>query len=317
MGATCSRRLISYVLHSRSGDEPRETSDGGQANPSQSGSFIRRPGILGVPLSFKARRLSIDDVDCNKCDGNRVLDLLEVCIAHFAKSLQHFDSATLDRIPNELIQQIFDQLVQQQKLDKDTISLFEGRDIDHALLANQPGVTDDWLRFLCSEELRILQISHCKQLTDDGLRQLSKAKNMKNLALDCCFNITRAGLAELEQLTQLESLSLEACDCVGESESGLDFLHEMTKLKHLSLNMCSGLQHGLENLSRLTDLRVLNLGWCIHLKNGEMKHLHGLTRLQELHITRCNINDEGFKELRNLVNLETISLAGKKRMIFY
>ena len=160
MGASCSRRLISYIIHGRSAEEPSDPSETSQANL-QGGGF-RRHGILGVPLSFKARRLSIDDADHDKRDG-KVLDLLEVCIAHFAKSLQHFDAGTLDLIPNELIQQIFDQLVQQQRLDKDTVSLFEGRDIDHALLANQPGVTDDWLKFLCSEELRILQISHCKQ----------------------------------------------------------------------------------------------------------------------------------------------------------
>ncbi len=157
MGASCSKRFLSYVLSGRRGAEGQSGSSENQGNLE---GIPRRLGILGVPLSFKARRLSIDKED--KCDG-KVPDLLDVCIAHFAKSLQHFDQRTLDFIPNDLIQRIFEELVQQQRLDSNTISLFEGRNIDRAFLASQPGVTDDWLRSLCSPELRILQISHCRQ----------------------------------------------------------------------------------------------------------------------------------------------------------
>ena len=233
MGASCSRRLMSYILHSRNSD------DSGACDTQFSlQTSFRRLGILGVPLSFKARRLSIDKGEIEG-KGATVPNLLDACIAHFAKSLQHVDAATLDRIPNELIQKIFDDLVEQQRLDSSTVSLFGGRCIDHAYLASQPGVTDDWLYSLCSEDLRVLQISHCRELTDNSLARLSRAPNLTSLALDCCFNITKDGLEVLAGLPRLRSLSLEACDCVG--ESGLAFLRGMADLRELSLDMCSGL----------------------------------------------------------------------------
>ena len=111
MGASCSRRLMSYILHSRNSD------DSGACDTQFSlQTSFRRLGILGVPLSFKARRLSIDKGEIEG-KGATVPNLLDACIAHFAKSLQHVDAATLDRIPNELIQKIFDDLVEQQRLD--------------------------------------------------------------------------------------------------------------------------------------------------------------------------------------------------------
>jgi len=264
MGATCSRRVISYILTGKNGDE------GAASGCDRAGQHVLSgTNVTAVPLSSKARRLSIDKRKDETASARGqesprpgVPLLLDACVSHFARCPDRLDAATLDLIPNELIQMIFDVLVETHRLDAEVVSLFAGRSICNANLASQPGVTDDWLRALCGLELSVLQvsgegresrhgrahtadallsllrhqISHCRQITDKGLGQLHLCPSLTSLSLDCCFGVTAEGLRALETLTELRTLSLESCECIGETKLG--FLRGMTELRELSLDMC-------------------------------------------------------------------------------
>jgi hypothetical protein len=67
-------------------------------------------------------------------------------------------------------------------------------------LASYPGVEDDWLDFLdhgdCSCTSSI-DLSHCREITDDGLMYIQRATQLEKLALNGCLRLTDVGLCNI------------------------------------------------------------------------------------------------------------------------
>lgn len=148
MGISCTKRIY-QVFVSSNHDEQR--AGGNTSSPVTE-------VTLGIPLSFKARRLSEE----KKKKKEIVDDLLVMCIKDVAKRISNFNPELFDVIPVDLVQRIFDELIENYTVDTPTLSLFDSKCIDKADLFTQPAVSDYWLECLCSEFLRVLHVSHSK-----------------------------------------------------------------------------------------------------------------------------------------------------------
>lgn len=67
-------------------------------------------------------------------------------------------------------------------------------------MASYPGVEDDWLEFLdhgdCSCTCSV-DLSHCREVTDDALAYMQRAKNLESLLLNGCLRVTDLGLCNI------------------------------------------------------------------------------------------------------------------------
>ncbi len=169
-------------------------------------------------------------------------------------------------------------------------------------------------------QLRELNLSYCKRLTDRGVALLAGLPSLRLLDLRYCVGINGTGLAGLDGLE-----SLELGDCVGLTDIGLAQLCGLTNLRHLGLRYPRGLTtDGLRQLftdgSTLTlpKLRSVDLRGCWQATNGILLALGNLPELRRLDLQGCRkLTDRGVAQLGRrcqaeslLQQLEWLSLAG-------
>lgn len=95
------------------------------------------------------------------------------------------------------------------------------------------------------------------QVTNDTLKKMVElVPNMGGLDLSQCRQITDDGLAHLEGLTNLNELSLYRTPT---TDASLDHLKKLTQLKKLVLEDTYVTDTGLEKLENLTNLTFLNV----------------------------------------------------------
>jgi hypothetical protein len=184
------------------------------------------------------------------------------------------------------------------------------------------------------EKLKVLVLSGCYNLSDDGLACLSNLINIEFLDLSNCFGITNRGLKFLSNLTQLSSLNLSGCYRI--SHKGVLEISKLTSLRSLSLLGCEKITDSslllLQNLSELcdlnlshcikitdqslncleflTDLKTLRLAGCYRLTNLSLKSIGKLIHLRILCLDDClNIDSEGIQYLVNLQQLKELYLC--------
>jgi Leucine-rich repeat (LRR) protein len=92
--------------------------------------------------------------------------------------------------------------------------------------------------------------------------------------------------------------------------AGMHCFAHLVNLKHLDLECCPHIHGGLVHIKGLTNLEKLNVGWCISIKNSDVKNLAGLVNLEELQISRSKVNDVGIASLKGLKNLRSLSMEG-------
>jgi len=134
-------------------------------------------------------------------------------------------------------------------------------------------LTDNILKVLCGlTKLRKLRITHCEKLTDKGLsslqhlpqlscielrgsnftdegaRQISKVKGLKQLSLIGWEQLTDKGLYYLSKIKSLESLDLRYASQI--TDSGLEQLRRLKVLRDLQLAECSVTSKGRARLSK-------------------------------------------------------------------
>lgn len=67
-------------------------------------------------------------------------------------------------------------------------------------MASYPGVEDDWLEFMdhgdCSCTCS-LDLSHCREISDNALVYIQRAKNLESLLLNGCLRLTDLGLCNI------------------------------------------------------------------------------------------------------------------------
>ncbi len=177
--------------------------------------------------------------------------------------------------------------------------------IEHLSLPQS--VTNEDLAFL-SSNLTSLELLGCRNITDDGLKEVSKLKNLTWLNLRWC-NITNEGLKEVSKLENLTSLNLSWCNI---TDDGLKDVSKLKTLTSLSLSGCRKITYeGLKEVSKLENLTSLNLALCTKITAEGLKEVSKLKNLTLLDLVGCTeITNEGLKEVSKLENLTWLDLAG-------
>lgn len=154
--------------------------------------------------------------------------------------------------------------------------------------------------------LKVLNLSLCKQLTDDCLKSISAALiNLEVLDLSGCSYISNKGLFYIgKDLKQLKRLNLRSCWNL--TEQGIEHLTRFSygggneALEFLGLQNCPHLSD--EAIKIAADgcptLRAINVSFCMSLTDQSLKHLARMQHLEELNLSSCeNITDMGIAYL--------------------
>jgi Leucine-rich repeat (LRR) protein len=140
-------------------------------------------------------------------------------------------------------------------------------------------------------------------LTDAGLRHLAGAKRLRELNLMCCGPITGTGLAVLK------NCPIEVLYLLGTSaDVGVENLAELRRLRELR-GPLPATETALAALSKLGELRVLELDADTTIGSSGLTPLMKLTKLRELRIFKLGNADERIAVLSEMKSLRMLSLA--------
>ncbi|EAT39978.1 AAEL008262-PA, partial [Aedes aegypti] len=205
-------------------------------------------------------------------------------------------------------------------------------------------ITDISLGYVFSTDLlnlRTLDLSLCKQVTDSSLGRIAQhLKNVEILELGGCSNITNtAGLSKetADGTPALEYLGLQDCQrlsdealrhiaqgltslksinlsfCVSVTDSGLKHLAKMTKLEELNLRACDNISDiGMAYLTEGGSAIIsLDVSFCDKIADQALTHIsQGLFHLKSLSLSACQITDEGLAKIaKSLHDLETLNIG--------
>jgi Leucine-rich repeat (LRR) protein len=159
-------------------------------------------------------------------------------------------------------------------------------------------------------DLKALEhLSLSKQLTDEGLAEISQLKSLKGLCIRES-HLTNAGLAHLASLTSLEELALGQGRM---TNAGLSHLAKLPSLQCLMLAGKNFTDDGMVHLKDIPSLRILHLGFLSHLKDAALVHLSNIPNLEslELHWVEA-ITDDGVAHLTKLPSLKQLDIRHSK-----
>ncbi|KAH7688558.1 RNI-like protein [Dioscorea alata] len=298
-----------------------------------------------------SRFISMDDKRrCSKCllyhlpcnlDDNRsgqriVPSFLQLGFSSFTEHI--LERIKLYLLPPECCQLIFDKLVRMHGLALENLENFRKCHFPLIHLGGYPGVRDVWMNVIASQGkfLESLDIS-CSNVTDHGLVLLKNCFNLKKLALNYCYQISdrglrfmskgieaftnlsnlaflnlercsriHGGLIHLRGLTKLKSLNIKYCNSV--TDEDMEPLSGFTSLLQLNLNQCGLSDEECQKLSELIQLKDLNLGYN-KITNACLINLKGLINLESLNLDACNISSEGLLNIEGLTSLRTLELS--------
>ncbi len=190
---------------------------------------------------------------------------------------------------------------------------------------------DEDLKYLAGlSELRELVLNNA-QITDAGLSQLSRLKELRWLNLAGATKLTDAGLIHLSGLTNLQRLYLFTVPVTGRglvhlkgmvnlrelglggtrvTDAGLEHLTQLTTLTHIDINNTPTTGAGLTYLKGLTNLDWLSLSYSI--SDAGLEHITGLDKLRLLHTGGPEITDAGLLRIAGMTNLENLALLNTK-----
>ena len=170
-------------------------------------------------------------------------------------------------------------------------------------------VTDDAIRQLSTaSNLRALEISFTNQLSDGALEHLANLRNLQVLRL-VCSRITDQGLQRLSGLKSLSNLVLRELPI---TDASLESLARLPALAQLDLQTLtgvtgSGLMH-FQSHPRLVDLYMVSLA----LNDTAMEHVGRIQGLRTLSLMQIPVSDAGLERLKGLTNLAVLNLMRTK-----
>ncbi len=138
-------------------------------------------------------------------------------------------------------------------------------------------------------------------ISSSSIDNLSFLKNLKELQILSLSEVKTADYSALAGLTKLTKLDLSG-GLVEESR----ILKNLTLLEELDLNSNPKLV-SLTGLSKLTQLKKLNLGWTA-IKDDQLIYLKSLTKLEDLALNNTPLNGSGLDFLKDLINVHTLDL---------
>jgi len=149
--------------------------------------------------------------------------------------------------------------------------------------------------------LKELNLSLCKDVSDQSMQRISTScKNLEVLDLAGCTKITNASLMSISHLKNLRKLNLRSCRQI--SDRGIEHLcclycqQHRVAIEELCLQDCQKLtDESLKHISLgLSNLKKINLSFCISVTDTGMKSLARLPSLNHLNVRSCdNVSDIG------------------------
>ncbi|KAK1629403.1 hypothetical protein QYE76_003718 [Lolium multiflorum] len=202
------------------------------------------------------------------------------------------------------------------------------------------GIDDDALASLeneCSKSLKVLDMSNCQNVTDEGVSSVVKAMpNLLELNLSYCCHVTPSMGKCFQMIPKLQTLKLEGCKFMTD---GLKYIGiSCASLRELSLSKCSGLTDTdlsfvvsrLKSLLKLditcnrniTDASLaaitsscpslisLKMESCSHVSSEGLRMIgKRCSQLEELDITDSDLDDEGLKALSGCSKLSSLKIG--------
>lgn len=160
--------------------------------------------------------------------------------------------------------------------------------------------------------LKTINLSFCISVTDSGLKFLSKMPKLEELNLRACDNISDIGMAGLAEDGGCGVTSLDVSFCEKIGDQALQHISQgLYQLKSLSLSSCQITDEGLERLTKMHYLEVLNVGQCSKITDKGLEMLaNELVNLQSIDLYGCTkITPKGIDIIMKLPKLKSVNLG--------
>ena len=160
--------------------------------------------------------------------------------------------------------------------------------------------------------LKTINLSFCISVTDSGLKFLSKMPKLEELNLRACDNISDIGMAGLAEDGGCGVASLDVSFCEKIGDQALQHISQgLYHLKSLSLSSCQISDEGLERLTKMHHLEVLNVGQCSKITDKGLEMLaNELVNLQSIDLYGCTkITPKGIDIIMKLPKLKSVNLG--------
>ncbi|AQK72581.1 Regulatory subunit [Zea mays] len=292
MGGVCSRKRSQLV----------DEGDALQTSPRFSKTSSLKWLLLTLPRSSS-------DVS-GKGQGNepgRCPSLMELCVARVCQDIDRY--STFAMLPRDLSQQIFNELVNSNRLTEASLQVFRDCALQDIGLGEYPGVKDAWMEVVASQKQSLLSVDiSCSEVADSGIDLLRDCSSMQSLACNYCDQISESGLGVLSGLSNLSSLSFKRSNAV--TAEGMRAFANLVNLLNLDLEGCLKIHGGLIHLKDLTKLESLNMRYCNYIADSDIKYLTDLTNLKDLQLSCCKITDLGVSYIRGKQYQKFIYLFG-------
>jgi F-box/leucine-rich repeat protein 14 len=158
-----------------------------------------------------------------------------------------------------------------------------------------------------------LNLSKCKLVTMVDLQPLSACTNLQYLYISHNLNPYQLntvvdGLSGLSGLRHLQSLTIIECNL---PDAGMILISKMNELKSLNLSSCSTMTNAkIGYLSTMTGLTSLNLSCICQMTDVTIQSLSALTGLHSLNIHFCPlISDVSIKYISLLSELKSLDIS--------
>ena len=142
-------------------------------------------------------------------------------------------------------------------------------------------------------------------VTSEGIRQLTTAKNLEELALENT-QIDDAGLTTLQGLPRLWSLSLRRS--VKLTDHAIEILADFPRLTHLYLLENQFSAEALAKLVRIDRLRLLDLRGCGAVNADLLGRLSSMEHLVALRLRGYNVDDHCLRAVSRFSHLTSFTL---------
>ncbi|MBX3073604.1 protein kinase [Candidatus Obscuribacterales bacterium] len=165
-------------------------------------------------------------------------------------------------------------------------------------------ISNKGFKQICSiKTLRLLNLSHCPQLTDYSCLKLCPELTSLWLLNN---ELTDKELENFDGLQKLNSTNLSGNPRI----TGTGFIHfrNLKALRDLRLNSLQFTTDGIKQLSELKQVELLQLRYS-NITDADLDQIVTMSNLRSLSLIRTDISDSGIMKLAKLPHLETVFLG--------